>query len=648
MMKAYFKGVLLFNEQGDKRQVPLDEGVNIITGDSKSGKSALLDIIDYCLGSTRSTIPKGKITNFAYLYAAIFVVNSQALVIGRRAFDIDGRTHMYLRSENIGIKLDDVSLKYFNEKSLYRIEEVRQVIESSLGLNVTDTTEEVDIKKEGKASIRNMMSYLMQHQNLIASKFALFYRFDHFKKKEQVIKQFPVFAGWVDQEYYSYRITLDQLEKQKKQLEREEERDKKLLKETTFDLINAYKNYYNLIGVRFDQDGLSLEDLLKLRDNLPDFTRESYLSDGLEQRYAQLTAELEAKVRENQALEREITNLNRSENYGREYSERLKTLASKGAKSRPKLKKYACPLCGQDNTEINSDIINLQESLEWLEDEITKIPPYRKSFTEQITQLKNKQEEIQKLIRGLSSEVKKIEEMRENLRNNKKYTDQVIYAKARIDTEVKSLSQRRNFKSIDMTALNKQIVELKGKIKKYSIETLYQRAASDLSYNMNKIAKGLDFEKEFDPVDLVFDLQKFELYHKDKSGEIYLNEMGSGANWLSCHIALFLSLLRFFAVERKSVMPSLLFLDQPSQVYFPNILFFDEEKDSTSDIVEQEDIQAVKRIYSTILDEVEEIGRIVGYKPQIIITDHVDNLDLGKYNFEDYVRERWRDGVALI
>ena len=33
--------------------------VNIVTGDSKSGKSAILNIVDYCLGSRSCKIPAG-------------------------------------------------------------------------------------------------------------------------------------------------------------------------------------------------------------------------------------------------------------------------------------------------------------------------------------------------------------------------------------------------------------------------------------------------------------------------------------------------------------------------------------------------------------------------------------------------------------
>lgn len=67
-MKSYIKAIIIFNKNGEKRVVPLEQGVNIITGESKTGKSALVEIIDYCLCSTRCTIPKGKITDFSYLY----------------------------------------------------------------------------------------------------------------------------------------------------------------------------------------------------------------------------------------------------------------------------------------------------------------------------------------------------------------------------------------------------------------------------------------------------------------------------------------------------------------------------------------------------------------------------------------------------
>ncbi len=151
---------------------------------------------------------------------------------------------------------------------------------------------------------------------------------------------------------------------------------------------------------------------------------------------------------------------------------------------------------------------------------------------------------------------------------------------------------------------------------------------------MNKIGDKLDFEDQLKPLDFRFDLKEFKFSHNAlKIGEITINEMGSGANWLTCHLSLFLSFLHYLSTERKSVIPSFLFLDQPSQVYFPSTFGVGENRDN--------DIKQVEKIYIAILNEIDEVNNKVGFKPQVIVTDHADNLELGEYNFNDYVRKRW-------
>ena len=70
-MNITIKKIIIFNENGKSRDIEFEDGLNIITGDSKTGKSAIIEIIDYCLFSSRSSIPKGKITDFADLFVVI-------------------------------------------------------------------------------------------------------------------------------------------------------------------------------------------------------------------------------------------------------------------------------------------------------------------------------------------------------------------------------------------------------------------------------------------------------------------------------------------------------------------------------------------------------------------------------------------------
>lgn len=192
-MKSYLKGIVIFNANGEKRVVPLQQGVNIITGDSKTGKSALVEIIDYCLCSSRSTIPKGKITDYSILYCLLLVIGKNCYVVARRKWELDGK--MYFVKEDISFSSDKLSLKYFENTSSLYPKEVQKELESALGLDVSNMETADDASKPKSASLRNMVSYLFQHQNLMASKFALFYRFSAFYKRKDVIEQFPIFAG---------------------------------------------------------------------------------------------------------------------------------------------------------------------------------------------------------------------------------------------------------------------------------------------------------------------------------------------------------------------------------------------------------------------------------------------------------------------
>ena len=91
-----------------------------------------------------------------------------------------------------------------------------------------------------------------------------------------------------------------------------------------------------------------------------------------------------------------------------------------------------------------------------------------------------------------------------------------------------------------------------------------------------------------------------------------------------------------------------MFLDQPSQVYFPATIdtacAFDakdlkqkEGKDA------DDDLRAVTNLFIQMTNALYSMQNDYGFMPQVIISDHADYLDLKKYNFTDYVGCRWRE-----
>ena len=289
-MKSYIKGIIIFNKNGEKRVVPLEQGVNIITGESKTGKSALVEIIDYCMCSTRCTIPKGKITDFSYLYILVMDIGDNTYIIARYNWDDGGKMHFSKEAKDF--EPENLELSYFEEKRALPYKDVKNEIECALGLFVTNMATDVDSKGK-KASLRNMVSYLFQHQNLMASKFALFYRFSDFYKRKDVIDQFPIFAGMISQEYYSDLIQLNTLKAQLKQKYKKQKVNEKSTEYIKEKLLPLLTDYFALLEQDFDGK-ISVQKMLKIASDLPEFDDTQLFGENkITQRYSELNAELE-------------------------------------------------------------------------------------------------------------------------------------------------------------------------------------------------------------------------------------------------------------------------------------------------------------------------------------------------------------------
>jgi len=104
-MKAKIIKVILWPKRRDKkpREVKFDlsGNVNVITGQSQTGKSSIISIIDYCLGSEKCTIPVGEIRNAAEWFAVVLLLQiarkKWQILLARRNPGLDSQSgEMYL------------------------------------------------------------------------------------------------------------------------------------------------------------------------------------------------------------------------------------------------------------------------------------------------------------------------------------------------------------------------------------------------------------------------------------------------------------------------------------------------------------------------------------------------------------------------
>ncbi len=642
-MKSYIKAIIIFNENDEKRLVPLKQGVNIITGESKTGKSALVEIIDYCLCSTRCTIPKGKITDFSYLYVLVMGIGDNTYIIARYNWDNGGK--MYFSKEEKDFNYKVLSLGYFSEKPTLPYKDAQYEIECALGLFVTNMATDAD-QQGKKASLRNMVSYLFQHQNLMASKFALFYRFSDYYKRKDIIDQFPVFAGMISQEYYSDLIQLNTLKAQLKQKYKKQKANEKSTAYIKENLSPLLTDYFALLEKDFD-DKISAQKMLKMASNLPEFDDTQLFGESkIAERYSVLNEELEELRNEEREILLKIKNIDNASKTGNEFTEMLMDLKQQTTVAEIEATEYICPLCGHDCQEIAENDSQLIEATEWLDSELKITEKYTADFSEDVRKLKDEHSKIDAKIKEVWKQIKMVEQKFISSKALVSKRGKVNYAKARIALYAE-MSDSGIFETVDedIAELKEKIQQLEEKIQGFDVDTKKAKAQAFLSENMNRLSLSLDFEDEYRPINLNFGLldETFDIYQYQNNREkIHLYEMGSGANWVSCHIALFLSFLRYFAKQDNSPMPLFMFFDQPSQVYFP-------QGDSKDDEITQADLMAVNKMYKTIFDEINSIGEETGILPQIIIVDHVDGKNLEcKDEFGGYIRCNWRNNTGLI
>lgn len=644
-MEAAITNVYLFNNEEEIRYLNFNDGLNIITGDSKTGKSAVIEIIDYCLFAKRSTIPVGVITNWTELFCIILKVAEKRLVIAR----FKKSTQMYFSVETEEHFLNNFSMEYFENKNSLSLDDTKKEFEKHLGISVLDTRSSQDEDKRssgGKATMRSFMPFLFQHQNLIANKHSLFYRFDDFYKRKKTIDDYPILMGWENAEFFNLRRELESKQKELGKSKKLAEKLKISNEELKINLYGLVSIYYSFIGKDIDED-ISLSELRRISKNLPLSNVNSIGDLKTEQKLKEIDDLIWKRKSElnrvNELLSTIKTNNNESQHYGRNIN-RLKSLAS----IENNMVETNCPLCEQEVKEINEKISAITNSNEKLTREFENIGTYVIDANEENLSLRNERDTLKKELKSLSIEAEALRfQIIKEFSTIKEY-EKGLLLKGQTEANAANLIGRNKLlskTSDNFTELEEDIKSLKSKLEGYNLKEKIKKAEVELSKKMSDICDLLDFEAEFKPGKIYFDLEKFTLKYSIRDSEnILLSEMGSGSNWLAIHLSAFLGFLHLHSITKSSKIPSILILDQPSQVYFPKVYReLDENVINEKKVIDDNRVQ-VKNIFKVISNEILKIESACGYKPQVIVLEHADEKE-----FDQFIKYRWsKEGKKLI
>lgn len=105
---------MLYHADGRRRTVAFRPGaLNVVTGISASGKSALLHIVEFCLGRDHPTIPAGVVSDSVEWYSVLLQLDSTRAFVARprlRAGAVStSRAMLELGSELQSMELADLA-----------------------------------------------------------------------------------------------------------------------------------------------------------------------------------------------------------------------------------------------------------------------------------------------------------------------------------------------------------------------------------------------------------------------------------------------------------------------------------------------------------------------------------------------------------
>jgi len=663
-MKTLIHEIGVIDKQGNKHPVNFKKGLNVVTGRSSTGKSALIEIFDYCFGSGENTIPKGVISTSASIYYVALSVNEQVMVIAR---DPDIAAKAFFRRVE-SFNSNNIVHEYFNSSYFRPLGEFKKHLRGFF-LDIDDVDESLAARanrrsnaKAATPSIRSFSSFILQHQNLVANKHALFYRFDEKEKRDQAIDHTKIFLGLVDQKYFHLSQEKERVSSEVRGLERKKETNKRASESYKQNVGPVLSQLYALMG--FKEEPLSLEKVLchpqDAKDQLDNIIvpeKINHNSDAATQRYNQLKLQRSQKTAELRKLQRQAASIKKNIQEEELFVDNVKQFSS------PKhvhISASVCPFCHTEKDTLRESAEKLQQAITKVSGNLAQARPMKAKFESSLIEVQRNIEVFDKELTELNLQVTEIEKTEKQLSEQKSLYESVLIQKAKLLVLLDTLNMADDAElEKQIKLLNEQLKGINKDLKQYDVQKGLRNASAKVNEYMAKIGSHFEFEASYKPINLHFSFETFDLYHLTPNNEkFYLRSMGSGANWLYCHVTLFLALHKYFAeLSDKCAIPSILFFDQPTQVYFPNFNrdnseTFEEQKSQEAEQrmalnVDQnldEDIKAVENLFSQLSIYCNELEQENGFSPQIIVTDHADNLTLSNgVSFESLVNgNRWR------
>jgi hypothetical protein len=632
--------LILYSRNGETREVSFRLGaMNILTGASKTGKSAIIDIVDYVTGRSECNVADGVIRKYVGWYAILFQLGDGQIFVARRNPELGERTSgdVYLaRASHIETPPASTLIKNITVSAL------ESFLGAAIGISENEHRPPSPTRDPLEANFRHALLFSFQDQNDIDSKQRLFHRQGEDFVGQAIRDTLPYFLGAIDEDRLLKQSQLDQAKRQLRQLERQM-RDAEALDSSTYPRAQALLDEAKQVGL-IDERTVAV-DYQGVFNLLQRIARDTQVRDGAvmgdgEDLLSSLRAERQGLRSELERLNSEIrstrTFTTETSGYEREAKEQRARLSAVGLIRPGKHDPNHCPLCESHLAEATPLVAQIERSLHELSEQLDAVQAENPRLQVRLANLLREEALLQERLRENQHRIANRMQENEILRVQQESFILQARATGKISQYVETATGADNSSALrgNIEAARIRVAILEKELDPDAIREKLAAFLNIIGRYMTTYSEHLELEHRGSQLRL--DIRNLTVMADTLDGPVPLYRMGSGENWVGYHVLAHLALHKWFRQKGRPV-PALLIFDQPSQAHYPP----ERDADGSIDGLSDEDQTAVLRLFKVLSDAAKELAPGL----QIIVLDHAD---LKREWFQEAIVERWRKGVALV
>lgn len=637
-MSFSIKALIIYSHSGEQRILSFKtHGLNIITGKSKTGKSAIIDIVDYCLGRGSFNVAEGVIRNKAAWFGLHLTKAGDEVFIAR---------------DNPGPGATNGSLVYFQRGIIEQYPSMDEISKNTTAGSLKQFSTQFAgiIENEhrpvtGKrdpltANISHALFMCFQKQGTIASQDQLFHRMNEDFLPQSMKDTLPYFLGAVDESHFQLLAELDELKKRLRILDSTEAKRLQVLdvsKSRVLRIITDGKR----VGL-IPPDYQPVDD--SVFDYLTDVGKTPVESPNIVEDFGETIQNLSG---EQATIQKKLADLNQDLRAARSFLSAQTEFTKEATEQSARLKSIGlyktdtgsgsfCPICDSELKVNQPSVDAICRSLNKVEKQLVAVHSESPYLQAHIIEIEQEISRATETLKSVQSELGRAIAEDENARvaqNN-------LVARARFLGRLSNFlestvpDESANDSYVEMEELKKLIAAVQAKLNADEITSRIETFLNIIGQKMTEYSDQLDLEHSGSSLRL--DLKKLTVIANTFDGPIPLQRMGSGENWVGYHILTHLA-LHWWLRKRNRPVPGFLIFDQPTQAYYPP----DVIDGGLEQIEKDSDRTAVQNLFKLMAYACGEIDP----EFQLIVLDHAH---LRNDWFQDSIVEEWRGENALI